>query len=386
MSTHTTILATAIAALLLAPAAFAAPQAAGAATGAPQIPGVALSHDGEHLAWINARNGTARLMLASWTGSNAHAVALPGNCPAAGVRWAPRWDTLAVMTRCSAGANGTPSAHGAIWIVDVHSGAAPRKIANIDGYASAMQWKNTGKDIAFLYRPATGPDAHSQVVAAVGAKGGPFQILTPATWNVHAFRLSRLGNDMAFTATSTPNQPLPALYAMGRAGPKLVFDPNTATGEVHGLQIGLVRYPAYLIGFLACSPGATVDNLYTISPNGGGLVNRTATNKIKPSWFTMNHRQVIATRVVDGKVQLIKYRMGFSWVLQQRLWFSLPGTIGDGREPYGVSISYKPGYWRRVAFVQTVPGKPPVVRSGLLSTQPPPVVASADVEVASTAQ
>lgn len=372
-----------VSALALGSAHAAAPLAS-PAMGAAPIPAVALSYNGQRLAWIATRGGKAEPMLASWKGTNAHAIAITDACPATGLRWAPRWNTLAVMTQCGANGRDASAAHGSIWIVDVHGGAAPRKIANFNGYASGMQWKNTGKDIAFLYRPAAGPGSDSQVVAAVGANGGPFQILTPAHWTVHAFRLARIGDGMAFTATSTASQHVPVLYAMGKDGPRVVFDPNTATGLEHDLRIGLLRFPAYLIGFLARSPGANADDLYTIAPSGGELVNRTATNKIKPAWFTMNRHQVIATRVVDGRVQLIKYRMGISWLRQDRLWFTVDAPIGDGRAPYGVSISYFEG-WRRVAFAQHLPGRAPVVRAGLLATQPPPIVASAGTEVASTA-
>ena len=65
-----------------------------------QIPAVALSHDGQHLAWVVAHREQTQLMLGSWNGQNAHAVAIPGGCREEDLRWAPRWNMLAVLTRC----------------------------------------------------------------------------------------------------------------------------------------------------------------------------------------------------------------------------------------------------------------------------------------------
>src|SRR5512142_3389895 len=51
-------------------------------------PAVARSHDGQHLAWIPSHGGERTLMLASWKGQNAHAIAIPGGCGEQGIRWA----------------------------------------------------------------------------------------------------------------------------------------------------------------------------------------------------------------------------------------------------------------------------------------------------------
>lgn len=55
-----------------------------------RIEKVALSWDGQQLAWIVSQHDKARLELASASGRNARTVALPGDCEPKDVRWAPR--------------------------------------------------------------------------------------------------------------------------------------------------------------------------------------------------------------------------------------------------------------------------------------------------------
>lgn len=383
-----------VATFALAPAACASRGAAAAPQSAAgyQIPAVALSYDGTYLAWITTTQGRTDVTLASWTGKNARPVPIPGNCTATGLRWAPRWNELAVLTRCN-----DANVHSAIWLLDVNAGKPLRQVAGLKGYAHGMQWQNNGKAIAFLYAPdAThAPDAlgaadsgsptdasehhASQVIAAVSAKGGALAIVTPPDLNVHEFRLSPIGDSIAFTATAAAGaaaDALPALYVKAGPAPKVVFDPTAATGALHGLQISLPRSDGYLLLFLGRQPGASADDLYTVSVSGGTPINQTAQIKIKPTWFTLSDREIVATCIVDGQVQLARYGGDFNALRQNRLWFSIAGPIGDGRAPSSVSLVSRPGLFglRRIAFVQSLPGQTPAIRSGLLSTQPPPVI------------
>src|SRR6185437_450089 len=168
-----------------------------------QVPAVALSYDGQHLAWIVSHGDDTELMLGSWNGRNAHAVAIPGGCREEGLRWAPRWNTLAVLTRCKIDPSNTKPISGAIWLIDVNAGTAPKKLADIDGFASGMQWSRDGKRIAFLYVPgatrlpeatASGnprvgvigeSDVQVQHVANLAISGGTPQVLTPSDLYVY---------------------------------------------------------------------------------------------------------------------------------------------------------------------------------------------------------
>ncbi|MGH8257557.1 MAG: hypothetical protein ACRET0_15245, partial [Steroidobacteraceae bacterium] len=86
---------------------------------------------------------------------------IPGHCAATGLRWAPRWNTLAVLTQCPAEPDSGTPIHSAIWLLDVQAGTAPTRIAQFDGYASGMQWQNNAATIAFLFDPGatTAPPA-----------------------------------------------------------------------------------------------------------------------------------------------------------------------------------------------------------------------------------
>ncbi|HVU83155.1 MAG TPA: S9 family peptidase, partial [Rhodanobacteraceae bacterium] len=160
------------------------------------IPAVALSYDGQHLAWVVAHDEKTELMLGAWNGQNAHAVAIPGGCREEGIRWAPRVNHLAVLTRCEVDPSNTKPINGAIWLIDVDAGTPPRKLANVEGFAQGMQWSRDGQHIAFLYVPgatrlpyatASGnprvgvigeADVQVQRVARIAVSGGAPELLT----------------------------------------------------------------------------------------------------------------------------------------------------------------------------------------------------------------
>src|SRR5690242_17555030 len=53
-----------------------------------EIEAVALSYDGRHLAWVVSQDEKTRLELASGTGRDPQAVAIPGGCRIEDLRWA----------------------------------------------------------------------------------------------------------------------------------------------------------------------------------------------------------------------------------------------------------------------------------------------------------
>ncbi len=405
----------AIATLLVAPLLQAAPDTQ---TGArideilaqrdkvQDISAVALSYDGQHLAWIVSHHEQTRLQLASPSGKDARTIAIPDGCGERDLRWAPRWNLLAVLTRCKVDPSNTKPIRGAIWLLDVQAGTPPRKLAEIDGYASGMQWSRDGKRIAFLYVPgatrlpeatASGNprvgvigegDQQVERVAAIPADGGAPQVLTPQGLYVYEFHVSPVGNRIVFTAAPPPgddNWWIARLYVQdARAGatPSMIVDPASASGPLHGLQIALPRWSpnaaqVYFIGGLMSDRGATGGDIYSVPASGGTPVDMTPGIKVTPSWFRfLAPRSLLVSQIASGHVQLAEYTItGPASARQTRLWFSAPGTIGDGREALAVSVSddRRPP---RLAYFQSSFGQPPEVHAGLLTTAPPPAVTS----------
>ena len=369
---------------------------------AQRLPAVALSYDSRYLAWIVPQRGNAELVLASGSARHPHAVALPGHCRAQGIRWARRQNELAVLTRCASGPGDTQPIHTTLWLVDVPAGTPPRRLAAIDGFAEGLQWASDSKRIAFLYHPAaasaaeTGSSSAAQisaaggrsVVAAVAVAGGPLQVLTPAALYVHEFRLARIGHAITYTATpasadghSTPR----SLYSqrpIADTKPALVFDPGTAQGSVHDLQITLPRWSRhgeiYFLGRLAGDRDATGSDLYRVVGRSGKVQNLTGQQRIKPTWFTFHRGQLLVTQRADGQTQVAGYRLMWSWARQTALFFTVPGVIGDGRATSAISVSYR-SRGPHIAYFQRASAQAsPVLHVGLFKAQPPPRVDSTD--------
>jgi dipeptidyl aminopeptidase/acylaminoacyl peptidase len=373
------------------------------------IPAVALSYDGQHLAWVVAHDEKTELMLGSWNGQNVHSIAISGDCREEDLRWAPRWNMLAVLTRCRVDPSNTKPIHGAIWLIDVNAGKPPRKLADLDGFAEDMQWSRDGKRIAFLFVPgatrlpaatASGnprvgvigeTDVQVQYVASIDVSGGRPELLTPDGLYVYEFRNSSTGNRIAYTAAPPPgdnNWWTAKLYvqeAKTGAAPRKLVDPGAIRGSLHGLQIALPRWSPgdariLFIGGLMSDRGATGGDIYSVPASGGTPVNLTQGAKVTPSWFTfLDARSLLVNQIAKGKVQVTEYTVSGNHARQTRTWFTAPGTLGDGRAALSVSISDKSP--RRIAFAAESFEHPPELHAGQLTTAPPPAITSINAGV-----
>ena len=369
-----------------------------------QIPAVALSYDGQHLAWVVAHDEKTELMLGSWNGQNVHSIAIPGDCREEDLRWAPRWNVLAVLTRCRVDPSNTKPIHGAIWLIDVNAGEPPRKLADLDGFAEGMQWSRDGKRIAFLFVPgatrlpaatASGnprvgvigeTDVQVQYVASIEVAGGKPELLTPDGLYVYEFRNSSTGNRIAYTAAPPPgdnNWWTAKLYvqeAKTGAAPRELVDPGAVKGALHGLQIALPRWSpddarVLFIGGLMSDRGATGGDIYSVPASGGAPVNLTQGAKVTPSWFTfLDARSLLVNQIAKGKVQVTEYTLSGNHARQTRTWFTAPGVLGDGRAALSVSLSDKSP--RRIAYAAQSFEQPPELHAGQLATAPPPAITS----------
>ena len=368
------------------------------------IPAVALSYDGQHLAWLVSHDDKTTLTLASWNGQNARAIAIPGDCHEEDLRWAPRANELAVLTRCKVDPSNTKPIQGAIWLIDVADNKAPRKIADLEGFASSMEWSRDGQRIAFLYVPgatrlpfatASGnprvgvigeTDVQVERIAQVPVADGAPEILTPAGLYVYEFRLSPIGNRIAYTAAPPPgdnNWWTAKLYVQdARAGdaPKVIVDPASVGGSLRGLQMALPRWSPdaariLFIGGLMSDRGATGGDIYAVPATGGTPVDLTPGVKVTPSWFSfLDARSLLVNQIARGKMQVTEYTLDGNVARQTRTWFTAPGGVGDGRAALSAAVSGKAPL--RIAYAGDSFEHPPEVHAGLLATRPPPAVTS----------
>ncbi|WHZ20055.1 MAG: S9 family peptidase [Rhodanobacteraceae bacterium] len=373
------------------------------------IPVVALSWDGQRLAWVVSHDDKTTLMLASWNGQNARPAGIPGDCREQDLRWAPRANELAVLTRCKVDPSNTKPIRGAIWLIDVQRGQPPRKLADIEGFAQGMQWSRDGQRIAFLYVPgatrlpyatASGnprvgvigeTDEQVERIAQIPVAGGAVEVLTPENLYVYEFRLSPIGNRLAYTAAPPPgdnNWWTAKLYvqdARAGAAPKMIVDPATVEGPLHGLQMALPRWSPdaariVFIGGLMSDRGATGGDLYGVPASGGTPIDLTEGIKVTPAWFTfLGPRSLLVNQIASGKVQVTEYTLDGNVARQTRTWFTAPGRIGDGRAELSVALSDKAPL--RIAYAADSFDEPPEVHAGLLATRPPPAVTTINADL-----
>lgn len=383
------LLASALVALLLGSSAAAT--ARPVASGKPLA--IDLSYDGQHLALIvSSGHRQPQLELANPNGSGLHHVSFAEGCAVNGIRWAPNWDRLAVLTSCRTD-SGSGVADSTIWLLNVGSRGAsdPLKLAVVAGAARDIRWTSDGRWVAFL----ASPGGTGSIVERVALSGGTPVVATPPGLDVHEFRYSLYWNLLMFTATSPAEHAsadVPALFVKrvgADAAPTMVFDPNTAKGALHDLYVTQPRFGRggrHILVFLGKrNKNADNGDLYLLP---GPTPNATPINltrgQFKPSWFTFEGAFSggvccsLATQRVDGKTQVVKFRIYGTFARQTGTLFTVPGTITDGRAPSALSITTHTAWndgRQRIAFLQRpLSGTPAVVHVGWIGTQPPPEI------------
>ena len=374
------------------------------------IPAVALSPDGGHLAWLVSHDGKTTLMLAAGDGSDARAVAIAGKCAAQELAWSPRGNRLAVLTRCEVDPTNTRPINGAIWRIDVTSGKAAQKVADVSGFAQGMQWTGDGQRLAFLYVPdatrlpaataSSNPrvgvigqsDVQVERVAEVAVATGASQILTPQGLYVYEFALAPGDARLAYTAAKPPgddNWWTAKLYvqeAKVGAAASVIVDPVTVAGSLHGLQIALPRWSPdgtriLFIGGLMSDRGATGGDIYAVPAAGGAPRDLTDGVPVTPAWFAFTDpRTLLVSQIASGTVQLADYALSGNTARQTRRWFVAEGGLGNGSASLAVSLSGANP--RHIAYAADSFGHPPEVHAGMLGATPPPAVTTVNAGLA----
>jgi dipeptidyl aminopeptidase/acylaminoacyl peptidase len=308
---------------------------------------------------------------------------------------------LAFIADCGHDLTNTKPMHSDVYLAAAAGKAAPREVASLVGYARALAWIGNGKSLGFLFVPgatrhASATAAGKEQVGVIGEEGievqhvasvdvatGKLHQLTPSSLYAYEFDFSPDGSKLAYTAAPPPgdnNWWVAKLYQQdARAGatPRLLVNPSTVAGSLHGLQMALPRWAPdgsqiAFIGGLMSDQGATGGDLYGVPAGGGTLHNLTPDTKVTLSWFTWTGPQsLLVSQNAKGKVQLAAYTLAGDRASAQAPYFTLPAMIGDGRAVLGVSLSAD---HRTVAFSQSSYAHAPEVHAGTLGHVPPPAV------------
>lgn len=333
-----------------ATSAAATPAPANSLTG---IPAVQLDYQGRRLATITRQGGKAVLTVENVDGDDPDPIAIPDACQPSSIRWARRWDLLAVLTQCPVDST-HPQPTGAVWVLDVQAGKPLRKLANFDGTGSKIQWRSDGKVVAFLYTAAPPAGSHARyatVIVAGLVDGGKLAQASPAGLDIHDFYLPPSGGGLLFTGTplASPTAP-PALYEANAEKVKVLFDPATASGALHDLRIGRLRWsptaagrpmPVFFLGESdsASQPGA--DLYIKLANDASPITNLTASQPDKPGWFEPSGTSALTTHVADGSTQLISYTAlaTGAGLRHSHSLCTIPGVITDGSGPGSIATN-----------------------------------------------
>lgn len=372
---------------------------------AQSIQAVAISPDGQQLAWVIQRDGKPAIELADADGRHARrlsAAAKPGECAESGIAWAPDSRRLAFIANCKVDLTSTRAMQNAIYLADTRGHGAPARLAELPGYVRSLQWTADGKSLGFLYvagatrrasavaaaKPAAGEIGVSGVevqrVASLDVASGTLHELTPAGMYAYEFDWSPDGSRLAYTAALPPgdnNWWIAKLYvqpAQSGADARVLVDPaDDASGSLHGLQIALPRWSPdasriAFIGGLMSDQGATGGDIYAAATDGGTPVELTPGIRVTPVWLRWSGPQsLLVSQVSNGHSQLADYAVTGDRAQQQGVHFTVPASIGDGSASMAISLSAD---LKRIAFVQSSYATAAEVHVGALDRTPPPAV------------
>jgi dipeptidyl aminopeptidase/acylaminoacyl peptidase len=278
---------------------------------------VALSPDGNHVAWVQSTAATTRkttYVLAAAGNANAAEVSLSptGERTDSDPSWSPDSKTLAFVS--SPGEDGQPQ----LWTVNA-DGSGAKQVTSLNAYAARPRWSRDGKLIAFLHiEGGTGGGPlkaaptqtgvvdtafHNQRISVLDVASGQVRDVSPANLHVYDFDWSPDGQSFVVTAAPGPgdnNWWIAQIYRIeiAKGEGTAIYKPS--------LQVAVPRWSpdgksiAFIEGIMS-DEGFHGGDLCTISADGSGLTNRTKGRKSSPtSLFWLEPDRILFTEFVGG--------------------------------------------------------------------------------------
>jgi dipeptidyl aminopeptidase/acylaminoacyl peptidase len=299
--------------LLLTLAAFTFPSLAQRAGGAATPGNVAISPDGNTVAWTlrGSEGSTLHLTdIANPDPAKERLITVNGAtaCTYASPIWSPDGNTLAFLSTCT-GKQERPGQEQ-VFLYN-KADATTRQLTHVIGNIAQPAWSPDGKSIAFLFvenatRSAGALDAMKpwagvigedgveiQRVYAVDARSGEGDWLTQPNLHVYEFTWHPKSPEISFIAANPPGEntwwiaklydqllnstikydpsgkETSRHYFFGKIPARVVFDPNTTTTALHGLQIAVPRVSPdgskiAFIGGLMSDQGSTGGDIWVL--------------------------------------------------------------------------------------------------------------------------
>src|SRR5262249_4918274 len=298
---------------------------------------VALSPDGAHVAWVQSTAASTSKQTYV-RGTSGGTPATLTKIPTTGERtdfdpaWSPDSKTLAVFS--SQGEN----AQRQLWMTKA-DGSDPKKITNLNGYAARPRWSHDGKQIGFLYIEGAGGGGplmaaptttgvidtaiHNQRIGVLKIANGQLRQVSPP--GLYLFGFAWATKHHTFVATAAPgpgdnNWWIAQIYTIE------VAKGNVTSIYKPSLEVALPRWSpdaesiAFIEGLMS-DEGFHGGDLFTMTPNGGDVVNRTHGRKASINSFFWQ---------APDRILIIEYLGGGSAISELNLTDNSARTLWKG--------------------------------------------------------
>jgi len=370
---------------------------------------VAVAPNGRTVAWTETETSSAQrataaagsatgnpgeiLQLADINGTHARTVRIPYSvktCHYSSLTWSPDSRVLAFLSNCNHGKKYRQQLD--VYEVDANAVLA-RRVTHLRGFVHELTWVPGGSMLSFLYvkgdlhpiaavsatKPQVGvigrAGVEHQRLAVVPASGGKVSEITPYPIFVYEYDWSQTGNRIAYVGAPPPGRDnwwVAKLYTQTYGGPaRVLLDPSTVTGSLHGLQIALPRWSPHgsriaLIGGLMSDQGATGGDIYIVSSKGGTPTNVTPGIGITPSWLTWaGNDSLLVSSFAGGSTRVSQFTLHGQSPATQRTLFTAASNLKDGTFASAISVSAAHNV---LAFVESSFDSPPEIATVVLKT------------------
>lgn len=336
---------------------------------------VAVSPDGRHVAWTEGSRRGGEIVVAptddlKQTQQVTAATKSDEHCREGEITWAPNSKALAFFSDCA-----KPDEQADLYVSHLN-GSPARRLTALNGFVNAPAFSPDGSKIAFLYvegatRPAGALAAMKPPSGVIGEDGVEIQRVavaqvdaeepetpeqvTPAKLHVYEYDWAPDSKGLAYVAADPPGENnwwVAKLYAQKLgAEPRIVLDPPTVDGPLHGMQIAVPRWSPdgkviAFIGGLMSDQGSTGGDLWLVSSEGGAPRDITAGRPTSPAWVAWDgNEHLFVSELAGGNSQLMRFRLQGDRVSPGGAInfgspiFSIPGTVGDGRMHMSLSAT-----------------------------------------------
>jgi dipeptidyl aminopeptidase/acylaminoacyl peptidase len=309
------------------------------------------------------------------------------DCNTSDAHWSPDGATILAESDCLA-TDKSDDTH--LVLINVADGSA-RPLATLKGNAENFGWSPNGKLVSLLYVPnstrASGAVAAQRVpegvidqqmvseiqrFATIDVATGAVTLITPADLHIYEYDWSSDSRTVIFTAAPPPGENnwwVARLYsqpAAANAAPKVILDPVTVSGSLHGLQIAVPRISPdglqiAFIGGLMSDFGSTGGDIYSVPAVGGQPKNLTQGRKSTPVWIHWDSPKSLLFTELDQSDQAILKLDVANGSISKPL-FKEQDSIGGGDASMAISVARNGD----VAFTRASYDRAPEVWAGPL--------------------